>query len=97
KLSVFKRYRIYVNGVSLPVGKTLCRNYYCNNSEKLSEDKGIKILKKKIKLQECFEHSKDKIKSKKINFTQNNKKSTASVSYVINKNIAVKQKLSVRS
>ncbi len=97
KLSVFKRYRMSVNGVALPLGKTLCRNYYCNNTEKLSEENGINILKKKIKLQECFEHSKDKIKSKKINFTQNNKKSTAVVSYVINKNIAQKQKLSVRS
>ena len=97
KLPVFKQYRAYVNNVTLPLGKTVCRNYYCNTNEKLNSDIAINILKKKIKLQECFEYSKGKIKSKKVNFIQKGNNYTANVIYIINKNIAVKQKLSVRS
>ena len=97
KLPVFKQYRAYINNVTLPLGKTVCRNYYCNTNEKLNSETAKNILKKKIKLQECFEYSKGKIKSKRINFTQNNNNYIATVDYIINKNIAVKQKLSVRS
>lgn len=96
KLSVFRTYRLNPNNVILPIGTTEQRQYFYNEyKRKIDIQTAKKIIFKKIAAYECFKYKNNIIKSRKIFYSQNPKKLTAKVSYVINKNIALEQKIQV--
>lgn len=95
-LSVFKTYRLNPNNVILPLGTTNQRQYYYNESSRKINIKTAKnILKKKIATYECFKYKNNNVKSRKIIYSKTPEKLSAKVIYVINKNIALPQKIQV--
>ncbi len=96
RLSIFRTYRMNPNNVILPIGTTEQRQYFFNeHKRKINIQTAKNILLKKIATYECFKYNNNIIKSRKIFYSQSPKKLTAKVSYVVNKNIALEQKIKV--
>lgn len=93
--SIFKNYKLFINNVDLPIGYTKEVNYYYNTETKSRNEK--KILKNKLALYEIFNENDSQIKERKVRFSEKKDSIVMSVSYTVNKNIARKQKIKVKS
>ena len=88
--------KLKLNDTALPLGRTLRRSYYFDAKERtLNEKKAGKILRTRMALFECFLQSKSTVKSRKAALKKTDDSFTLSVDYVLNKDIAKKQKLKI--
>lgn len=95
-VSIFRAYRLAPCNVTLPLGITRQRQYYFNESGgKINKKEAKIILQKKIAVCECFSYHNNKVQSKAVTYTEKTGKLSARVDYVINKNIALSQKIKV--
>ena len=94
--NTFFDYKLCLNEVTLPLGINSVRTYSFEKVGNTFNKKKAKILlKKKALLYEAFNFKNYEIKSKKYSFKELNNKIKLNASYIINKNIAVKQRVKV--
>ena len=85
-----------INNVTLPLGRTVrhCR-YFETKKQKPTAEHAEKILRTRMALRECFLESGSTVKKRSIKLIDTENNYILSVSYVMNKDIAKKQKLSI--
>lgn len=95
-LNIFYRESLSSNGVTLPLGIKTQRIYNYKNSESIIDNKKAKILlKKKAILSEAFNIGKYRIKRYKYSFKEIKDAYKLKVKYIVNKNIAKKQRVKI--
>ena len=88
--------KLRINDTSLPLGRTLRRFYYFDMKEEtLKADEAEKILRTRMALHECFCEGKNTVKQRKTKLSQTGDGFVLNVDYILNKNIAKKQKLKI--
>ncbi len=96
KSNVFSNCKLVANEITLPLGVNTVRTYDFEKSQKKLSVKKAKILiKKKACLKEAFNYGNYKIKSKKYSLKELNGKLKLNAEYVVNKNIAVEQRVKI--
>ncbi len=85
-----------INEITLPLGRTVCREYsFERKNRELSPDNTERILKTRSALFECFVESESTLKKRRMSFFRKGDNYILRVSYLLNKNIAEKQKLKI--
>lgn len=84
------------NDVSLPISESICRRFYFEREKFTPDQKTAKeILKKRLLLYECFSRENCVIKSRRERFLESDDGFALKADYVMNKNIAVRQRIRV--
>ena len=85
-----------INEITLPLGRTVCREYcFDRKIQELSPDNAERILKTRNALYECFRESGSTVKKRGLTFSRKGDNYILRVRYLMNKNIAEKQKLKI--
>ncbi len=99
EVTAFNTYheKLKLNDVTLPLGKTIRREFAFRRSEWERDYKTARhILRTRMALRECFRESNSTVKKRTIKFIKDDENYSIKVDYVLNKDIGQKQRLKVQ-
>ncbi len=94
KINEYNTYRLKINDVELPIGYMRENSYYFEENKHNRNEK--EILKTELALYELFNENSSDIKERKLHFTTKQNKINLKASYIVNKDIAQKQKIDIK-
>ena len=93
----YTSYSVSLNNVRLPLNITAERSYTATSEKvRLSAKRAKTLLKKALALRELFRGGSAVLKKRRVTFSQSDSGYTISADIIVNKNIAVKQPISVQ-